>query len=117
MKIQVNLIREIGCGWTFFIRTERRNIWITWTEQLQEIYYIEYVAGFLKPDSGITLLDNINTGTNAREAREIIGYIPENVNLYSYLTGIENLYYFCQLAGKKIQHCGAFKYSFGLYCR
>ncbi|MDR2228319.1 MAG: ABC transporter ATP-binding protein [Flavobacteriaceae bacterium] len=62
---------------------------------------LNMLLGFLKPDSGITLLDNINTGTNAKEAREIIGYIPENVNLYPYLTGIENLYYFCQLAGKK----------------
>ncbi|OPC05079.1 ABC transporter ATP-binding protein [Elizabethkingia ursingii] len=62
---------------------------------------LNMLLGFLKPDSGITLLDNINTGTNAKEAREFIGYIPENVNLYPYLTGIENLYYFCQLAGKK----------------
>lgn len=62
---------------------------------------LNMLLGFLKPDSGITLLDNINTGTNAKEVREIIGYIPENVNLYPYLTGIENLYYFCQLAGKK----------------
>ena len=41
---------------------------------------LNMLLGFLKPDSGTTLFDNINTGTNAKEAREIIGYIPENVN-------------------------------------
>ena len=30
-----------------------------------------------------------------------IGYIPENVNLYPYLTGIENLDYFSKIAGLK----------------
>ena len=30
-----------------------------------------------------------------------IGYIPENVNLYPYLTGVENLDYFSKLAGLK----------------
>ena len=29
----------------------------------------------------------------------MIGYIPENVNLYPYLTGKENLDYFCKLSG------------------
>ncbi|HCA09213.1 MULTISPECIES: ABC transporter ATP-binding protein [unclassified Chryseobacterium] len=61
---------------------------------------LNMLLGFLKPDSGTTLLNDIDTSTHAKEAREIIGYIPENVNLYPYLTGIENLYYFCKLAGK-----------------
>ena len=29
----------------------------------------------------------------------MIGYIPENVNLYPYLSGVENLDYFCKLSG------------------
>ncbi len=62
---------------------------------------LNMLLGFLKPDSGIILLDNIDASLNAKEAREIIGYIPENVNLYPYLTGIENLYYFCKLAGRE----------------
>ncbi|KMQ64763.1 ABC transporter ATP-binding protein [Chryseobacterium angstadtii] len=61
---------------------------------------LNMLLGFLIPDTGATLLNGINTSTEAKEAREITGYIPENVNLYSYLTGIENLYYFCRLAGK-----------------
>ena len=31
----------------------------------------------------------------------MIGYIPENVNLYPYLSGVENLDYFCKLSGFK----------------
>ncbi|RXM38404.1 ABC transporter ATP-binding protein [Chryseobacterium sp. CH21] len=62
---------------------------------------LNMLLGFLKPDSGVILLDNIDISTNVKEARKVIGYIPENVNLYPYLTGIENLYYFCKLAGKE----------------
>lgn len=61
---------------------------------------LNMLLGFLKPDSGTTTLHDVNTSTDARKAREMIGYIPENVNLYPYLTGIENLYYFCKLAGR-----------------
>jgi ABC-2 type transport system ATP-binding protein len=35
----------------------------------------------------------------ASDIRRLIGYIPENVNLYGYLSGQENLDYFCRLAG------------------
>ncbi|NIF05091.1 ABC transporter ATP-binding protein [Chryseobacterium sp. Tr-659] len=62
---------------------------------------LNMLLGFLKPDTGTTSLNNIDTSTDAKKAREMIGYIPENVNLYPYLTGIENLYYFCKLAGKE----------------
>jgi len=61
---------------------------------------LNMLLGFLKPDSGITLLNSYDTSADAKEARKMIGYISENVNLYPYLTGIENLYYFCKLAGK-----------------
>lgn len=60
---------------------------------------LNMLLGFLKPDSGTTLVNGANTNTNADEAREQTGYIPENVNLYPYLTGIENLDYFCKLSG------------------
>lgn len=60
---------------------------------------LNMLLGFLKPDSGTTLVNGANTSTHAEEARNQTGYIPENVNLYPYLTGIENLDYFCKLAG------------------
>lgn len=62
---------------------------------------INSLLGFLKPDGGSATVNGINTSDNADEARKFIGYIPENVNLYPYLTGLENLDYFCKLAGIK----------------
>ncbi len=64
---------------------------------------INILLGFLKPDSGDAFINDINTNSNYVEARKYIGYISENVNLYPYLTGIENLDYFCKLTGKKYE--------------
>ncbi|WP_293914537.1 MULTISPECIES: ABC transporter ATP-binding protein [unclassified Sphingobacterium] len=60
---------------------------------------LNMLLGFLKPDSGATLINGIDTTTDAERARKQTGYIPENVSLYPYLTGLENLDYFCKLAG------------------
>jgi ABC-2 type transport system ATP-binding protein len=54
---------------------------------------LNLLLGFLTPDSG-----TISMGKNSKTE---VGYIPENVNLYPYLSGIENLDYFCKLAGLK----------------
>lgn len=54
---------------------------------------LNLLLGFLSPDSGTIIL-----GENTKPE---VGYIPENVNLYPYLSGIENLDYFCRLAGLK----------------
>jgi len=54
---------------------------------------LNLLLGFLTPDSG-----TISMGKNSKTD---VGYIPENVNLYPYLSGIENLDYFCKLAGLK----------------
>ncbi len=62
---------------------------------------INMLLGFLNPDSGKVHVNAIDTSHNAQEARKCIGYIPENVNLYPYLSGLENLDYFCKLAGLK----------------
>ena len=55
---------------------------------------INILLGFIKPDSGITKIDDIDTATNYKEARKHLGYISQNVSLYPYLSGIENLDYF-----------------------
>ena len=60
---------------------------------------LNMLLGFLKPDEGRTLINGANTSTETLRARKWSGYIPENVNLYPYLSGIENLDYFCRLAG------------------
>ena len=61
---------------------------------------INILLGFLDPKSGEACINGFNATTDTNKARKHIGYIPENVNLYPYLTGIENLNYFCKLAGK-----------------
>jgi ABC-2 type transport system ATP-binding protein len=60
---------------------------------------INMLLGFLNPDSGNVTINKIDTTKNAEATRKLIGYIPENVNLYPYLSGLENLDYFCKLAG------------------
>ena len=61
---------------------------------------LNILLGFLTPDSGTALINGVNTTDNSDEARKQIGYIPENVSLYPYLTGVENLDYFCKLNDK-----------------
>ena len=61
---------------------------------------INVLLGFLEPDKGEAFIDGIDVTTHADIARKKIGYISENVNLYPYLTGLENLNYFCKIAGK-----------------
>ncbi|MFN6084119.1 MAG: ATP-binding cassette domain-containing protein, partial [Fluviicola sp.] len=56
---------------------------------------LNLLLGFLKPDSGTLIIGEKSSIHSTKE----IGYIPENVNLYPYLTGLENLDYFCRLAG------------------
>ena len=65
---------------------------------------INILLGFIKPDSGITKIDDIDTATNYKEARKHLGYISENVSLYPYLSGKENLDYFSKINGKNLSH-------------
>ena len=76
---------------------------------------INILLGFIKPDSGFSSIAGIDTALDYNQSRKLTGYIPENVNIYPYLSGIENLNYFCKLNGKKINnnklediliHCG-----------
>tara|TARA_B100000683_G_C12400770_1_gene519636 strand:- start:67 stop:768 length:702 start_codon:yes stop_codon:yes gene_type:complete len=64
---------------------------------------INMLLGFIHPDSGSVFIDQMNVSEKTKEVRKLIGYIPENVNLYPYLSGIENLDYFCRLAGMKYE--------------
>jgi len=61
---------------------------------------INILLGFLKPDSGTSKINDIDTTINYEESRKYIGYISENVSLYPYLSGSENLDYFSKLNGK-----------------
>jgi len=58
--------------------------------------------GFVKPASGEVAVDGTVVQEDAQAARDKLAYLPENVALYPYLSGIENLQYFCTLAGIRI---------------
>ena len=60
---------------------------------------LNLILDFLKPDKGLITLSN--PSSRSKVSVNMIGYIPENVNLYPYLTGVENLDYFCKLSGFK----------------
>lgn len=60
------------------------------------------ILGFLEPDIGSIEVYDSQNNLNNKKAK--IGYIPENVNLYPYLSGIENLDYFCNIAGLKYKN-------------
>ena len=60
---------------------------------------INMLLGFIQPDSGDINIKGIDVIKESGETRKLIGYIPENVSLYPYLSGLENLDYFCRLAG------------------
>ncbi len=61
---------------------------------------INILLGFLEPDEGEAFIDGTDVTKHTDRARKKIGYISENVNLYHYLTGIENLNYFSKIAGE-----------------
>ena len=60
------------------------------------------LLGFLQADSGSIEVFDSQNDLNNKKAK--IGFIPENVNLYPYLSGIENLDYFCKIAGLKYKN-------------
>lgn len=59
---------------------------------------LHMLLGFVQPDKGNIYINHLNMKRQQAEIRKQIGYIPENVNLYPYLSGLENLNYFCRLA-------------------
>ncbi|GAA5042647.1 ABC transporter ATP-binding protein [Marivirga lumbricoides] len=62
---------------------------------------INLLLGFLNPTSGEVTLDGLSPFKDRKAISKRVAYIPENVSLYPYLTGVENLDYFCSLAGIK----------------
>jgi len=62
---------------------------------------IRMLLGFVAADAGNVRLAGFALPAQAADARRALAYIPEQVNLYGKLTGIENLDYFSQLAGKR----------------
>jgi ABC-2 type transport system ATP-binding protein len=61
---------------------------------------INLFLNFIEPTSGEAKINGLDVTKNSLESKKHIAYIPEQVNLYKNLTGLENLEYFTNLAGK-----------------
>jgi ABC-2 type transport system ATP-binding protein len=61
---------------------------------------IQLFLGFLEPSEGEVLVAGRRVSDDVVAARRTVAYIPENVNLYPHLTGVENLAFFTELAGR-----------------
>jgi ABC-2 type transport system ATP-binding protein len=60
---------------------------------------INLFLGFIEPTAGRALVDGREVAAHPLETKRHLAYIPEQVNLYRNLTGLENLAYFSALAG------------------
>lgn len=63
---------------------------------------IRILLGFEPFESGTVLVAGHDMRTHADEARSRTGYIPENVELYPFLSGLENLDHFTRLGGSAL---------------
>lgn len=61
---------------------------------------INLLLNFIEPTRGHAFVNGLNVTKNPLETKKFIAYIPEQVNLYKNLSGLENLEYFTSLAGK-----------------
>lgn len=60
---------------------------------------INLFLGFTDATSGTASINNIEVKPNDTLTKKDVAYIPEVVQLYSHLTGVENLDFFSRLAG------------------
>jgi ABC-2 type transport system ATP-binding protein len=62
---------------------------------------INLLLGFIEPTSGSAHVEGIDVAKDPNGARLRLAYIPETVMLYGALSGLENLEYFSELAGRR----------------
>lgn len=56
------------------------------------------LLGFVPAHAGQALVNGIDATRQPQQARAQLAYLPEHVALYPYLSGVENLQYFCALS-------------------
>ncbi len=57
------------------------------------------LCGLVSPDSGEVSIGGIDLFAQMRQARELIGYVPQKTSLYPEMSGRENLLYFGTMLG------------------
>ena len=62
---------------------------------------INLFLNFVEPTSGKALIKGLDVTEQPLETKKYLAYIPEQVNLYRNLSGLENLEYFSALAGRR----------------
>jgi ABC-2 type transport system ATP-binding protein len=62
---------------------------------------IHLFLGFIEPTSGSVSISGVEVQSNGNTTKKFVAYIPEVVQLYGHLTGLENLDFFSRLAGFK----------------
>lgn len=72
---------------------------------------INLFLGFLEPSAGAAFINGRNVAEAYLETKKDLAYIPEQVALYSGLTGFENLKHFAALSGRS-DHGKADLYEF-----
>ncbi|MEM6457353.1 MAG: ATP-binding cassette domain-containing protein [Acidobacteriota bacterium] len=60
---------------------------------------IHLFLGFLEADAGRALVDGVDVAQEPLATKRQLAYIPEHVQLYENLTGLENLVYLTRLGG------------------
>lgn len=60
---------------------------------------IKCIAGIHDFDGGEIFIDGISVRQNAYEAKKVLAYIPDNPDLYEYLTGIQYLNFIADVFG------------------
>lgn len=63
---------------------------------------INTFLGFNRPTGGDVFIDGESPDQNPAVVRAKLAYLPENVALYEYMSGLENLSFFCKLANIRI---------------
>lgn len=68
------------------------------------------LLGFVEPTSGTLTVGGIPLQEHPVAARRLMAYLPENVALYPYMSGEENLRYFCEIADLQVDGRGHGQY-------
>ena len=60
---------------------------------------INLFMDFIQPTSGVVKINGLDVTQQTKATKKHVAYIPENLNLYGNLTGLENLQFFAGLGG------------------